>query len=172
VAYDYFIGIDPGVSGAIALICDDDQMVWDIPTINIELTTKTKNGNKKKRNVLDLSALTDRIEEWNFTSYIFAVIEKVSSSPQMGVASSFNFGYAFGACEMLIASKRIAYELVTPNKWKKAVGLRVKAEKDESRLHAIKLFPDMRDQLRLKKDHNKAEALLLAEYARRIQSGT
>ena len=170
MAYEVFIGVDPGVSGAIAFIFDDYRVVHDIPTITIEMTTKTKNGNKKKRNVVDLSAFADTLEEWDFE--MFAVIEKVSSSPQMGVTSSFNFGYAFGACEMLIASNRIPYELVTPNKWKKAVGLRVKAEKDESRLHAIKLFPDMRDQLSLKKDHNKAEALLLAEYARRIQSGT
>ncbi len=50
------IGIDPGVSGGIALV-GDDLCVDDVPTYITQLTTKTKAGNKKKRTDYDLPAM-------------------------------------------------------------------------------------------------------------------
>ena len=83
--------------------------------------------------------------------------------PGQGISSSGKFMRAFGAIEAVsqLCSDRV--EMVLPQVWKKALGL--KADKEESLIMARQLFPDA--LLNLKKHHGKAEALLIAEYARR-----
>lgn len=100
--------------------------------------------------------------------YPFAVLEKVSSRPAQGVASTFAFGMSYGACRMALAAAAIPYEEVTPSKWQKEMGIANKGNgesrtqfKGRLRARAQLLFP--REQITLAT----ADALLLAEYARR-----
>jgi crossover junction endodeoxyribonuclease RuvC len=65
---------------------------------------------------------------------------------------------------LFLASKGSYVEEVVPTVWKKAMGLAGK-DKEAARLKACGLFPHA--GLSLKKDHNRAEALLLADYLRR-----
>ena len=60
----------------------------------------------------------------------------------------------------ILATLGFAYTRVRPGVWKKALGLR--SDKEQARLRAMQLYPGA--DLRRKKDHGRAEALLLAWY--------
>ena len=98
-------------------------------------------------------------------SYVIC-IESVGVRPGQGIASSGKFMRSAGAIEAVsaICSDRVEY--VLPQAWKKEMGLG--KDKEKSLEMARQLFPDA--MLNLKKHHGKAEALLIAEYARRVFS--
>jgi hypothetical protein len=62
----------------------------------------------------------------------------------------------------VIATLGLSFELVRPAKWKKTMGLT--DEKGMARAKAVQMFPNVGHLLSRVKDHNRAEALLLAEY--------
>lgn len=145
-----YIGIDPGKSGAVAFLTDKGD-AWTV-----------------KLNE-DLDVISDAVEEVALGLYesdgVFAVLEKVHSSPQMGVKSAFSFGQSFGHCEALLACHGIPYQLVRPQQWQKDMDCMTKGDKNVTKKLAQSLFPE------LKVTHATADALLLASYARRIRKG-
>ncbi|MGL4500954.1 MAG: hypothetical protein ACRCU2_17935, partial [Planktothrix sp.] len=96
-----------------------------------------------------------------FTEDSTAIIEEVHAMPGQGGVSGFNFGTAFGIWIGILAALEIPYELVSPRQ------MGVRGDKDESRTVALQLFPHLASELNLKKHHNRADALLIAEYSRR-----
>lgn len=87
--------------------------------------------------------------------------------PGQGVTSMFSFGENFGFIKGLLEAFGIPYELVRPQKWKKEFSI---SEKNQSVEVCKRLFPgeSLKRTPRCKKDHDgMAEALLMAEYARR-----
>jgi Holliday junction resolvasome RuvABC endonuclease subunit len=104
--------------------------------------------------------------EWlsgfDLTDPIVAVIEKVSSSPQMGVVSAFSFGKSQGFLLGLLTAYKIPYHEVTPQKWQKAMGCMSGGNKNVTKHAAQKLWPH------LKITHRDADARLIAEYGRRF----
>lgn len=94
---------------------------------------------------------------------IQGVIESVHSMPGQGVSSSFKFGIAFGMAIAIMERINCPWMLVTPQKWKKEMGLT--SDKDESLEMARQLWPNA--PLERKKDNGRAEALLMAEWLRR-----
>lgn len=95
-------------------------------------------------------------------------LERAGAMPGQGVTSMFKFGENFGFIQGLLAAYSIPYELVTPQKWKKE--FQITGDKNSSISVCKRLFPDvsLRRTDRCKKDHDgMAEALLMAEYARR-----
>ena len=145
-----FIGVDPGQTGAIAFIGVDEINVFDFEEGDaLEYLKYIRQGNTCK-----------------------AVIEKVSSMPGQGVSSTFKFGINFGQWIGRLEALGIPFSFVTPQKWKKAMfdSMSKGDVKDMSRNRALRLFPEMAASLKRKKDHGRAEALLLAEYARRIDA--
>jgi crossover junction endodeoxyribonuclease RuvC len=89
-------------------------------------------------------------------------MEQVHSMPNQGVSSTFSFGRAVGVISAVCELTNYPFHLVTPQKWKKHFGLT--ADKNEALEKARQLFP--KAKLKLKKDINRAEALLIAEYWR------
>jgi crossover junction endodeoxyribonuclease RuvC len=81
----------------------------------------------------------------------------------------FTMGRGLGTWEGVLAGLGIPYELVTPQRWKKALMDGMGKDKDASRLQAIRLFPAIAGQLARKKDDGRADALLIAEYGRRTR---
>lgn len=99
-----------------------------------------------------------------------AFVEKVGATPQMGVVSAYKFGQSVGAISMACIAAAIRMELVTPQKWQRALGLIVSgrglgqndtAKKNRNKARAQELFPG------LKITHAIADALLIAEFGRR-----
>jgi len=95
-------------------------------------------------------------------------LEHVSAMPKQGVTSTFNFGVNFGWIQGILDAFGVPYELVRPQKWKKEFS--VTANKNSSIAVCKRLFPDVslkRTERCTKDDDGMAEALLMAEYARR-----
>ena len=155
------IGIDPGLTGAAAFIQQSGEAhVWDTPTVNV------KKSNGKYRREYDEQGMATLIKaNIGFSRLIRAGIELAHAMPKQGVASSCKIGEGFGIWKGVLAGLGVSFEVVRAASWKKAMGL--SSDKETSRLKAIQMFPDIR--LERKKDHNRAEALLIAEYIRRTR---
>ena len=150
-------GIDPGQSGAVAVIEDGAVFLYDTP---VECVRK---GNYAKAKYLP-SAMADIFRNENI-DHIF--IESVGSRPGQGVASMFGFGKGYGLWIGIIAALEIPYTLVTPQAWKKAIMQGI-SDKDAARGKAMQLYPAKSKELSRKKDIGRADALLIAEYGRRV----
>jgi crossover junction endodeoxyribonuclease RuvC len=97
---------------------------------------------------------------------ITVAIERVASMPGQGVASMFNFGMGFGMWQGILCALQIPYTLVHPVTWKKAIMRDMGKEKEASIIRAKQLYPHASSQLARKKDDGRADALLLAHYAK------
>ena len=149
------IGIDPGLSGAIAVL--DDLKIFDLFDMPI------MPEGKKNKTQLTSAPLVNIINRHIHTNSTFVIVEQVSAMPGQGVTSMFNFGQTFGAIKGICASLNLPIFYVRPAKWKKHFDL-INASKDASRTKAIEMYPSISDRLRKKKDVNKADAILIARY--------
>ena len=151
-----YIGVDPGQRGGYAII-DESKIVystnvrafpWDDEMFMCEM--------RGIKNLAD-------------SAKIVAAVEKVGAMPGQGVTSMFHFGKSAGYIEGVLTALGIPYQLVPPVKWKRAFSL-VGKDKKASIETCRKLFPelDLKRAERCRTDSDgKAEATLLAEYARR-----
>jgi len=147
-----YIGIDPGVSGGIATLRDDGSVIeaFAMPTT--------------ERDILDaLLPIGGLFVSRGKTITAHAILERVYSSPQMGVASAFTFGKGYGALLMALTATRIPFDQVVPVKWQTVMGCRSRGDKNVTKARAQQLWPDV------KITHAIADALLLAEYGRRLR---
>jgi len=166
-----FIGIDPGSEGAIGLIHPNKasrHTAVDIPTVQMETSKKTKKGNKAKRTVYDIGQIWqyfEIIKEWRHRVVI--CLEKTQSQPQDTPLTAYSMGAAYNMWPLFLHSHGLVMEDIIPSVWKRKMGL-LKQDKEASRLAAQKLFPMA--PLSRKGDHNRAEALLIAEAIRRRRS--
>ena len=152
------IGIDPGISGSICFF--EDGEIVDV----IEMPTMTE-GKKNKRQVNGsqiYNEISKRVNK-NEPQNTRVVIEQVSAMPGQGVTSMFNFGQSFGILKGLCSAMQLPMYFVRPAKWKKYFNL-LNSEKDASRTRAIEIFPYFSSQLAKKKDSNKADAILIANF--------
>ena len=150
------IGIDPGLSGAIAIL-DDNKIkeLFDMPVM--------PDGKKNKRQLnsaLLVKLIKDHIKNLEDT---VMVVEQVNAMPGQGVTSMFNFGQTFGAIKGICAALGLPIFFVRPAKWKKHFEL-INSSKDSSRTKAIEMYPSISEQLSKKKDVNKSDAILIARY--------
>ena len=151
-----FIGIDPGLSGALAFRSGEEMDVLPIPTLTI---TKSKGT----RRVIDLTALANIVDDKTKNATGVSVfIERVSAMPKQGVASMFAFGEAYGAIKGIVAANFLPMTLVTPVTWK--AKLKVSKNKDDARYRASQLMPGFAHFWSRRRDDGLAEAALIAFY--------
>ncbi len=150
------VGIDPGLSGAIAILEDKKVLsIFDMPVM--------AEGKKNKRQ-LNSAQLVNIIKENTFKNEdIVVVVEQVNAMPGQGVTSMFNFGQTFGAIKGVCAALNLPIFFVRPSKWKKHFEL-INSSKDASRTKVIEMYPSLSNQLTKKKDVNKSDAILIARY--------
>ena len=150
------IGIDPGLSGALAILKDSKVLkIFDMPVMS------EGKKNKKQLNSAQLvSILKVNMIEIDNTA---VVVEQVNAMPGQGVTSMFNFGQTFGAIKGVCAALGLPIFFVRPSKWKKHFEL-INSSKDSSRTKAIEMYPLLSDKLSKKKDVNKSDAILIARY--------
>ena len=150
------IGIDPGLSGAIAVLENNKVLnVFDMPVMS--------EGKKNKRQ-LNSALLVDIIKEnIGLNEEVAVIVEQVNAMPGQGVTSMFNFGQTFGAIKGICAALNLPIFFVRPSKWKKHFEL-INSSKDASRTKVIEMYPYLSDQLSKKKDVNKSDAILIARF--------
>ena len=145
-----YMGIDPGKSGGWAVLREDGSV----------LKVGKNSAVKELREQLDSRNM--RI-----------MLEKVWSSPQMGVKGAFSFGESFGYLQGLLFGRVYDPHIVTAQRWQREMGLIQKgrkqgegdtAKKNINKALAQRLFPDT------EVTHAWADALLIAEYCRRVYS--
>lgn len=143
-----YIGIDPGQTGGIAIIDDLNKNSVAYPYSSIKLIEICKKFQDNKNRI--------RI-----------YVEKVHAMPHQGVTSMFNFGMGYGKILGILEAFEFKYNLVTPQSWKKYVG--VTANKQTSISKAQYLFPEVSllptKRCRVPND-GMAEALLIAYYGK------
>jgi crossover junction endodeoxyribonuclease RuvC len=145
------IGVDPGISGGIAIIRADGVplLCEPLPIIRDGSLAWVDGGRMQ-------SILIDTLEG----SPACALIERAQPMPKQGSASGFNYGVGFGSLLAIFQARGIPIELIAPSRWKGAMGLTSKKtlSLDKARL----LYPSI--DLPRAKDEGRAEALLLAHY--------
>ena len=139
-----FIGIDPGINGGIAIIYNDAYTVQKCPNTIQEMADM-------------LIALKDHAP--NLPMY--CIIEKVHSMPGNSGRSMFTFGCNYGQWLGILATLRIPYTEVIPNKWMKHYGT-MKRDKKDRKNHikhlAQQRYPDVKITLAT------SDAMLIANY--------
>ncbi len=151
------IGIDPGLSGGIAIL--DDLKIFDLFDMPI------MSEGKKNKNQLNSAQLVNIIKKHIVPGSTFVIVEQVSAMPGQGVTSMFNFGQTFGSIKGICAALNLPIFYVRPAKWKKHFEL-INSSKDASRTKVIEMYPSISSRLSKKKDVNKADAILIARYFR------
>lgn len=145
----HILGIDPGASGGSALIS------WDDSTRDIEILLVQPY--KSELNQVGLIRLM--IEKFGID---LVCLERVHSTPQMGVASAFSFGGNYGFHIGCILAFELHFLLIPPQKWQSGLNL-PKVEKQEHKnnlkLKAQELFPKHKWTLAT------CDAILIANYA-------
>ena len=142
---DIYIGIDPGTSGALAVI----ELGCISHVLSFEKVTE--------RDIIE--TLTDLVNEYGDT---FAALESVHAMPKQGVSSTFKFGKAYGFIRGVLLAVGIPFEDVTPQTWQRELKCLTKGDKNVSKAKAQQLFPGV------KVTNKTADSVCLAEYARRL----
>ncbi len=150
------IGIDPGLSGAIAILENNKVLgIFDMPVMSEGKKNKRQLNSAQLVNIIKENIMKD--EE------IAVVVEQVNAMPGQGVTSMFNFGQTFGAIKGVCAALNLPIFFVRPSKWKKHFEL-INSSKDSSRTKVIEMYPSLSNQLTKKKDVNKSDAILIAKF--------
>lgn len=145
------IGVDPGASGAIALVVDGVlHQVVDMPTVTV-----TRNAAQKRQ--VSPAGVADIIRSMKPD---VAIVEKVGAMPGQGVSSMFSFGRSVGIIEGALAALQVPATFITPQAWQKAVG--AAKGKDGSRQRVMELFPRDSHLFARVKDDGRADAVLIA----------
>jgi crossover junction endodeoxyribonuclease RuvC len=161
-------GIDPGISGAIAVLADGEAgPIIDMPLL----------GEDREVDARQVALFIRAARELHPGAAVSAVIERVRAMPpkdgerRAGAQSSFNFGDHYGKAKAVLELLGIPYTRAEPASWKRQFGL-TGQPKDASRVLAIQRFPTVAAQLKRKKDNGRADALLIALYGeQRLASG-
>jgi len=149
----YYIGIDPGKQGGIAALNEEGELM--------QAFGMTKQTEREISNFL--YTYRPRSEDYKGEAYeagrkTFAILEKVASSPQMGVTSAFTFGRGYGFLRGLLMGFKIPFNDVSPSVWQRKLGCLTKGDKNVSKGKAEQLFPG------ISVTHAIADALLIAYY--------
>lgn len=149
------IGIDPGLSGALAVLyLNTLTVVADLPIMAVG------KGTGAVRNQINAAGFRALIMQLPVEEPCIVYIEKISAMPEQGIAGAFSIGDTVGCLRGVVAAMGLPIEWVTPQSWKKYFNL--PRDKEAARAKAIQLYPGA--PLELKKHHNRAEAILLARY--------
>ena len=150
-------GVDPGKTGGIAVI--DTSTPNRVKAAPMPIAGKEIDGEMLARYLSDVNLV---------------ILEKVAARPGQGVSSMFKFGMVYGIVQGVCLGRKIPFELVTPQRWKKIVLADTKKDKDAAVAYCRRRFPQvsLKATERSRKDHDgMADALCLMEYGRRQIAG-
>lgn len=167
-----YIGIDPGVTGALACIevDDEDPLFEEVEVFDMPVNIIQVGGKNRKR--VDVDKLRWQLHSWEedcvrvVVEEVHAIGKTATGQRRDGVVGAFSFGYAAGVVEGVVRAMDIPLYFTRPQQWKRAVGLPYGADKDASRERASERFPTFSGAWSRKKDHGRAEAVLLAHFNR------
>jgi crossover junction endodeoxyribonuclease RuvC len=147
------LAIDIGVSGAIALLTAEGQLleVHDMPVLN---------DGPAGRRAVNAPLLAEIVYRSHATA---AFIEFVGARPGEGAVGAFAFGRSRGVVEGVLGAAGIPAQHFAPAAWKRAVGIKPGREgaKDAARAEALRRWPSHAALFARVKDDGRAEAALI-----------
>ncbi|XAR60278.1 hypothetical protein NMG60_11033579 [Bertholletia excelsa] len=166
----WVIGIDPDVSGALAVLKTVDlghsAEVFDSPHVKVLVGGRT-------RRRLDAKSIVQLLKSLDAPLGTIAYIEQSIPYPQDGKQGWWSGGFGYGLWIGILVASGLSVIPVPSAVWKNEFKLCGNpSSKDDSREVASTLFPSISPLLRRKKDHGRAEALLIAAYGKGLQGST
>ena len=148
----HIMGIDPGFSGALAVLDDNlkIEFVMDMPVIMV--------GKKRELDEAKLADIFSRCRHKPMT----VGLEKSQTMPNQGLVSSGRYMASYGFLRGLCVGNVIPYYLIRPQSWKKAMMPDMDREKGSSIQKVTQIYPEL--SLTRVKDHGIADAILIARY--------
>jgi hypothetical protein len=146
------VGIDPGWSGGLACLWEDGTVIGACPMP------------ETPRDILEV------LREFGIVAHtaratIRALLERAQPFPGQGVVSVGTYLRNYGQLEMALTAAGIPFDTITALRWMTALQCRTRGDKNITKARAQALFPDLRVT------HALADALLIAEYGRRLYRG-
>ncbi len=158
------IGIDPGISGAIAAVSPNGHLQWvvDMPV---------RDAGKKTRTANEIDGVElGRLLRLHLNDIAHVAVEEVQANGINGSVSNFGLGDSRGCIRGVLECLGLSVERIAARRWKQHYGLVAAkdtpdaAKKEASRACAVRLYPGA-DCLKRKKDHGRAEAILIARFS-------
>ena len=151
----YILGIDPGATGGICLLDDDERVVW-----------------AEKREQFDETELADFIALAKASGFLlYAFLERAQSFPKMGVVGAFKYGEGYGFWQGLLTANGIGFETVPPLTWQRALGVTKKHKEITQSQHKKNLVAEARSRWpSLPKHSGVCDAALIALYGSRLRN--
>jgi crossover junction endodeoxyribonuclease RuvC len=146
-----YLGVDPGMSGALAIV----ETINSVPVLVAAIDMPTTGTGAKAR--VDATALEAWVAEH---APSIAYVERAQAFPGQGASSGFLYGRCVGAVETVITLRRVPLILVEAAAWKRKLHL-PGGDKEQARQRALQLFPQQHSLLAKKKHHGRAEAALI-----------
>jgi hypothetical protein len=148
------LGVDPGLSGAIALYfpVTSDRIIAEgmfVASGEVDCTTLAARGAQM---MLDV-----------------AIVERVASMPGQGVSSTSKFGTAYGSLRRALGALQVRRHLVTLGVWTRH--FRLDGDKEKARALALRSFARTPEHFARKKDHGRVEATLLVLFGSIVEGG-
>jgi len=150
------LGVDPGLNGGMSII--ETSAPFDLARIVAAGLLPTAGEDAKRR--IDASALHGWLQTHRPS---VAFIERAQAMPKQGSSSGFIYGRAVGALEATILCSGIRLEVIESRAWKQRFNLGG-GDKEGSRQKALMMFPEQASLFARKKDHQVAEATLIAMF--------
>lgn len=157
------VGLDPGLTGAVAFMERGGSIV------TVEDTPSFLTDGKKRD--YDVPGMVRLLMENGSTGHIEHVfIERQQARPGIPPQAMLKIGHGFGLWIGILATLHIPYTAVWPQVWQREMyaGAVPGEGKERSLLVASRLWPDL---VIPKSRHDRADALLIAEWGRRLLLG-
>jgi len=156
-----YLGIDPGTSGALALLHGESLKIYDVPT----LTLRKRGSIKTEIDTFQLLETVNLLA--SITPRLTAIVEKVGGLPKQ--SGAFQFGRTVGLIEMACAAANVPVVYAAPGAWKAHArligkGATYRERKAASRALASEIWPGSAHLFSRVKDDGRAECALLARY--------
>lgn len=144
---NFFVGVDPGKTGGVTVISEDDITIIPIP--------------KEEKDIANI------FRDIGAKNKVCAIIEKVHAMPGQGVTSCFTFGSIYGLLKGCMHCFNIPFKEVSSKRWMKEIGLFYGPGVKKSQRKVFGLnFAEQRfgslDNLNIKT----ADSLLIAEFCK------
>ncbi|XP_074565907.1 Holliday junction resolvase MOC1, chloroplastic-like [Curcuma longa] len=164
---EWAVGVDPDASGAVALLKRDasgcSAQVFDTPNMQVLV-------GKKVRKRLDARSMIQLLQTFGAPLGTKAFIEQSNPFPQDGKQGWWSGGFTYGLWIGILVASGFSVVPVVSRSWKDHFGIqRSSSTKEDSRRVASSLFPSLHSSLKRKKDHGRAEALLIAAYGKDLK---
>ena len=173
------VGIDVGLTGAVAFLDSSRQVLLDV--IDMPVDRIAVNDSKDRGRVSDVRLLAILAGARGAHAFIeepegrpIAFRDKATGqrmARQPGAAGMLSLGTSYGIARCACTASGLVLTNVRPGAWKRSLG--ISGSKDDSRRRAAELFPDFAHMFALKKSDGRAEAALIALWgARQIMGRT